>query len=291
MVLVSTARVDGRTLSLTTRRDNFIASLRCVKKRRLLAIALALTLASGCGGGLKTSDSKGGATAKSVDQPDVGTKANSKELSLFFTAVAESDIDKLTEAKKLAAPDSIAFAYASEQLDVANSVLDSGTPTTDPQTLKETDDGYEGCVPDGADCTKWADIESRDGKIANFTVNGKEINDRLSIGNGKTVDVGNIASVEFLSAYQSAQSDILLVNLKVKSKGLKVSQYPWNATYRAPDGRTAKAGEAILGPEDMEPNSLSYVTVMFEHARPGGDIKLQFYDANDNEFNPVVKTG
>lgn len=223
----------------------------------------------------ETKGDTGVATAKSDPPSNGGVKK-------YFEGLASYDPDQIEQSIKLAAVGSIAAAYAQYFLDTTNSALDAGQPY-DPSSLSKTDGGYKVCGDDGDSktCVTWTQLESTGGKIASLKVNGQDLSDRISVGDGTKQDAGKLATVEFLGAYQSVQANSMVINFKVVSSGQKVSIGSFEAKYRGPDGRQSVASTAD-GPTDLDANSSANITLNFEHAKPGGTVTLEIDDENFN---------
>jgi hypothetical protein len=257
-------------------------------------VTVAVIALAGCSSGPEVKDATGDtkATKPSADVP------SDKEVETFFEDLNSGDPERVEKAIGAAAPDSIAAGYASYHLHILNSWTDAGYPY-EPNTLDKTSEGFESCYPETNEeeqpdnpCVVWAGIESEDGKIASLTVNGEDISERLTVGDGKKIEAAPLATVEFLSAYQSVQSNALLVNLTIKSKAKTLSPDFYSAKYRSPDGRQSTASaEATTATDEISPDSLSYVTLGFDRAKPGGDVRLTLNDSNYNTTRTVkIKT-
>lgn len=241
-----------------------------MRTRHLSAIAVTIVLLlTGCGG----SDAKvaeGDTTAKKVE----GDKLSNSDIEKYFEAIASGDPTKTEDVLPLTAPGSIAFAYARYRADADNAAIDGGTPLP-ASTITKVDGGFESCddAADKSTCVVWSDFESVGGKLAKFTVNGVDIADRISIGDGSKTNVGSLGTIEFLGAYQSVQNGGVIVNTRVTSKKDAINIASYEATYRGTDKRQTTAAEAA-GPTELGADSTAYVSMYFEHAKPGGELKM-----------------
>lgn len=238
----------------------------------LPAIAL-IVMSGGCGGPEvkeATSDRSAATAKQDVDDEEVET---------YFEAHASGDVAELESAAELAAPGSIANAYALQQSHVHNALIDGGQPS-EAGILKKVDDGYRMCQTQIVDiegneeetCYTYADFESTDGKLASFTINGKELDERISLGNGEKVKAGRFGRVEFLSAYKAASND-LYVAVRFTTKDVAASFGGYEATYRSPKGRQATASGHV-GNTDVDADSTSYEAMIFSKAEPGGVVRI-----------------
>lgn len=134
-------------------------------------------------------------------------------------------------------------------------------------------------------------IRRRDGKVAKFTVDGEDLTDRI-MGTGDKVSLGRLGTIEFLTAYQSVSANGMVVNLLLKTKDLAVATSDfYSARYRAPDGRQATASENTTTPDELGSDSTATVSVFFDRAKPGGELRLSLSDVDYNVEREVkIKT-
>ena len=133
----------------------------------LLAVLLPLGLVVGC------SEDK----AEPATGPGLPSQA---DLKSYFQAITGSDLDALAAAQtEVAAEGSLAQGYAAyvAEYNVAANAADA---PVDPFDVEEVDGGFKACVGDSPDqCATWTDLEGKDGKLANFTVNGRKLDELL----------------------------------------------------------------------------------------------------------------
>ena len=233
-----------------------------------LALSFAAATLAGCGSSTKVAESKSADTVKKVEQ------VSDNDLDSYFDSYASGDPDKMAAAQSLASPGSLAEAYLIHQGALANSYLDGGSGSTEDKSTK-TAEGYRLCDPNSNEkdsCTAYTDFKSVDGKLSSFTVNGLDLTNRLAIGKGAAVKAGSLATVKFISSYQAA-SNYLFAVLEVKSADKKLILGTYQATYRAPGGRQSTATGAD-GPAELGANSTANISIVFEKAKPGGELTL-----------------
>jgi predicted small lipoprotein YifL len=127
-----------------------------------LTIALALTALAGCG-------ESGKSEADKTAGPGMNPTENASTASHYFRAVASNDPAQLTEAFALAAPESPALSY----LHLVQEGLDA---TGTPDTVTENNGRFKICLADAPQtCHSYAAIVLTDGKINDFTIDGKKI--------------------------------------------------------------------------------------------------------------------
>lgn len=125
----------------------------------VLAVVLVASAIAGCGNEAKP------AAAKNTGQDP---RQNAATATHFFQAVASNDPDKLTSALELTAPSSPARSY----LDLVQHGLDVPRP---PDTLTVDGGRYKICKADLPSCHTYAAVVLSDGKVDDFTVDGKRI--------------------------------------------------------------------------------------------------------------------
>jgi len=243
--------------------------------RLVLALfAIAPILVNGACGGPDVKEATSDRSAATAKQ-----EVDGEEVEAYFEAHASNDVAELESAAKLAAPGSLANAYALHQSNVENASIDAGQPS-ESGTTKKVDGGYRICETQIVDvegteeetCYTYADFESTDGKLASFTINGKELDDRISLGNGEKVKAGRFGRIEFLSSYKSAAND-LYVTVRFTTRSVAASFGGYEATYRSPEGRQATASGHI-GNAEVDADSTSYEAIIFSKAEPGGVVRI-----------------
>lgn len=238
--------------------------------RHLLIIFLATTFAlAGCGG-TDVKESKGDTKAATVKTE----KLSDGDVEKYFEALNSYDSDKIDQVAAATAPASIAFAYAKYISNTANANVDGGVPN-ESGTMTMVNDGYKLCDSgeEGDSCATFSDIESTGGKLAKFTVNGANLTDRISVGDGSPVKAGELGSVEFLGAYQTVTTAGMAINLKVSAGKAKINIDSSQATYRGPDKRQSTASQTA-GPSELGADSVAFVVVFFPNAKPGGSLTM-----------------
>ena len=151
----------------------------------LLAVLLPLGLVAGC------SEDK----AEPATGPGLPSQA---DLKSYFQAITGSDLDALAAAQtEVAAEGSLAQGYAAYVAEY-NIAANAADAPVDPFDVEEVDNGFKACVGDSPDqCATWTDLEGKDGKLANFTVNGRKLDELL-------VDLRGQAPIESPGLYSGA---------------------------------------------------------------------------------------
>lgn len=206
---------------------------------------------------------------------------SNQEIAAYLDAIAADDPDEMESVRSESVePGSLADAYLFHRIYSSNASSDAGFPS-EGQEVKDVSDGYELCATETVEgeepCTKFTDFTSSNGKLADFKVGGKDLRERLSVGDGSKKSAGPLGSIEYLAAYQSVQSGALFVHTRIKTKDQTIGGLYGVARYRAPDGRQSTATDTWT-PEEIEPDSLAYVTFIFERAKPGGRVTVPMAD-------------
>jgi hypothetical protein len=258
-----------------------------ITTRRLLRRALpTLVLATavllgGCG-------SDGGSDGSSDAASDPTPELSDAALEAYFEAVASYDPDLLADARESAEPDSNADHYAGYLQAFATAAADGGSPI-DPSEVEQVEGGFRACGGTGEppQCVTWADIETADGALVDFTVDGQSLDDILVAGDGSVTDGEDVATVEFLYSYKSPQSGTQFVAALVEAGDAAVQIGGDTADYQDPDGSDYPSAGA-WGPSSVAAGESATVVLPFENAPVGGTASLPL--SVDGGAAPVVVT-
>ncbi|MCW2794023.1 MAG: hypothetical protein JWO76_3121 [Nocardioides sp.] len=228
-------------------------------------------------------------TPEVSEEPDL---PSDNDVRAYIDAVASSNVATLERAMKLTKKGSLAEAYLIYQVTGENANIDGGYPTvSDLVGVTSKKGGYQACYAgDAADpvCYLYADIEGADGKIVDFTINGLQLEKRISVGNGTFVSgTAYGVSGKFATSYVTAADNNLLITFQLRTTADPVSII--SATYRSPDGRQSQAAN-IAGPYDLAPRSIANFSAMFPGAKPGGTMALSYYRENASDASLTFKT-
>src|SRR5947209_2385881 len=200
-------------------------SARAARRLRGGALLLAVLLVAGCGGS--------------------ATPPGERLPQAYFDGIATQTVTSLRQAVAAAEPGSPAAAYATYLLASSRAASDGGHPVEqDPQTAERTSKGYRFCQGQRSEktCFEYAGVTRAGGKVADFTVNGQPISDRLAVGSGAAVAFRGIdAHAGFVAAYETTASDNLLVAVRITS-GPGPALGAVDASYRAGTGAQVPGG-------------------------------------------------
>jgi hypothetical protein len=228
------------------------------------------------------------ATPKPVASKNTVDLATTKAIREYVNAVAaQSSPEDMLAARKYTLPGSVADGYLRFQSYGAESALDGGLGFTD-WVVSPSGGNYKVCEDqyDTASCNTFGNFKVWKGQVTNFTVDGKEIGPRLTMGAGKKVTDHGV-SVEFLGAYKSVSGN-LNVSARVKTEETGISLNSASATYRAPDGKQREASGSA-GPYEIAPNSSSTTMITFPGVDAGGTVTLNGYLDTDDFIEFEVK--
>ncbi len=243
-----------------------------LRRTGLLIAAALLVPLSACSDG-EVKEAKGDTAAKTVDNSE--TKLEDADVKKVVEALSSSDPEELKDALPLTTPGSVAEAYLKHQVNLTTAAIDGGTEYQ-AGTVKKVDGGYQDCddASDKSTRVVFGGFESTEGKLATLTVDSTPLADRIASGDGSTKKAGDLAEVEFLSAYKTVTSGDLHVVISVTSAGDPININQYQAKYRGTDKRqsTATAGE---GPTELAADSRANVAMVFKNADIGGEVTIQ----------------
>lgn len=270
----------------------------------LTAAALAALVAvSGCSGS-KTSpaeDDEGEAQQMSSEASTSSTTETSEsteeaagsedlptdeDLQVFVEAIASNDVAAAEDARSLAVEGSVADAYLTYQAHVAQALVDAGMANMASETVESTDEGFEICLEsEPEDCSTFADFAGSDGKVQNFTVDGKSLDDRLIVSDGSPVVGDQGAEVTPVVAYKAASNDTLTVGFDLASSESPIMHN--TVSYRGPDGRQSDSSNSV-GAFDLGADSMASQVESFPGAELGGELIIEI--GYESTMRPVEIT-
>jgi len=257
--------------------------------RTIFVVASAMVVLGACGGGGTPSKETKDGKANTVSQADKDKAEASDNIDKYFKLIGDATEDSFKEAASIAAPDSVAFAYATHLGFLAETDTASGTSTAEPETFPKSAKGFKICDLNGdgdkSDCSYYSDFETTAGKIATFSADGKPMKDRIVLGTGGPIKAGDLATVRFVSAYQSPFSNALFVTVEIKTKDVAVETGVGSADYRRPNGRQATAAD-YAGDYQIGAKSLMTNYMIFPGSEIGGQVS---FDVNDADYNTTSK--
>lgn len=239
----------------------------------LVVLAIAV-LVGGCGSDDSADDPS---STDSTTAPGLSDAA----LVAYFEAVASYDPTLLAEARGSAQPGSNADHYAGYLQAFATAAIEGGSPI-EASDVERVDGGFRACGGTGAptSCVTWADIESAEDAVVDFTVDGQSLDERLVAGDGSLIEADDLATVEFLYSYKSPQSGTQFVAVLVSAEAAALRIDGDRATYRVPGGRGYPSAGA-WGAASVDAGASATVVLPFEDAPTGGTASLLLFAEGD----------
>ena len=244
------------------------------------ALVLVATLA-GCGGPGDASPGAGSVTVL----PDPSATGSSRAvpsmttLRAYFNGVAAGTLSGYDEAKAAAVPGSTADRYVTYLRAAAEAVLGAGHTPTNGDTKAEVDSGaFRFCTDSGSGkvCYRYTGITGAEGKVADFSVNGRPVADRVVVGGGASVPatgVGGAASL--VAAFENTSGDDLFVAVRVRAGAHDLTGV--QATYASTGARPVQSSR-MSGPDDVRAASTGSYVFAFPDERLGGTLTLTLRD-------------
>jgi hypothetical protein len=220
----------------------------------LLAALLLMGLLAGCGGD----------APEPASGPGLPSQA---ELKAYFQAVTSADAKQIARAQSdIAADGSLAQGYADYIAQSDEAAKDAGQPM-EPVDIEEVDGGFKACA--SADqCVTWTDLVGKDGRLADFSVNDKELdNSLLDLTGQLPIRSPGLYSVQPEWAYRRPISGALNVVVRVTASDVPLTPRP--GIYIEQD--TILKGIEAPSPATIDAGTSSPIVLAFPEA---GDAKL-----------------
>lgn len=256
-----------------------------MKNLKIELAALAVIALSACtpAAAPNDTDAKEAATARPF-QADSQPKADSEPaesvaVKEYFDAFASQEVERMRAAAENVPEGSMAQDYLVHQANVVESNDANGYPS-DVQTAEYDKDVVNVVSADYT--TEYADIKFDGEKIASFTIDGKEMSERLVVGDGEEVESSDkLVSFEVLSAYKSISDDLFVV-VKYATDD-RPMDFGYQASYRDPSGRQINDSDSI-NPSTIVADSYQLGIVIFPGAEIGGTMQLNYGSNDDDPF-------
>ncbi|WP_028652386.1 hypothetical protein [Nocardioides halotolerans] len=191
------------------------------------------------------------------------------QLTTYFEAITGADVDELAKVQTdIAAEGSPAQDYAAYLEESARAADDAGTPG-EPVGVEAVDGGFKACAgPSEDSCATWSDLRGQDGRLADFTVNGTELDDLLvDLADQPAITSPGLYEVKPDWAYLQPRTGTLLVVCTITASDVPLSPKP--GIYIA--GDAIVDGAQGQGPATVDAGTSSPVVLAFPDAR---DVSL-----------------
>ncbi len=229
----------------------------------------------------------GSATTSTTVAPEA---TGGEAVRAYFEAFATSDPQKMRAGMlPVSAPGSAAALYAIHQAAFAEAQIAGGIPVAE-DSVKFSTDKVETCTKNPLTqeetCGGFTNfVVNEAGLLSDFDSSGKTISARLGASDAsETLAVG--ATVRFVSAYRTGQSDDLSVVLEVTSGLTETTVLISSASYVGADGKQVNAAYSA-GPYELKPGAKAYYATSFPGADLGGVVSV---DVQDAEYNSGTAT-
>ena len=252
-----------------------------VRALRLAAVLVVLMVPTGCGG--SAADSSGtstSATGRITVRPATGTSSGSTALPsdatlhTYFDGIARGTLSSLAKAKPAAASGSPAAGYATYLEAAAQAVADSGHEVTSPAASAEVTHGdYRFCSgsSSGKVCYRYSDVTGADGKVVDFSVNGKPVGERVAVGTSGPVPASGVEGrAEFVAAFEATATGNLFVAVRVEATGGDLAGV--KATYGV--AGSPSPSSRMAGPRTVDAGGAGSYVFAFPRAALGGTLTL-----------------
>lgn len=251
-----------------------------MKKISLTLAIFAIVALSACG---STPSSNTGSAESSPESSTAGDNSGSSPdedstLEEYFDAYASADPEAMRSAAKNAAGGSLAQKYITHQSNIVEANDASGYDRY-VQDAEYNDDSVSICGEDEG-CGEFADLTYENGKLLSFSIDGNDISDRISLGEGSIVKSKEVAGFEVLSSYQAVEGSLMAV-VRFHAYDRPIS-FSYTATYRKPSGQQIEEVNSEL-PSRVAADSNQVAIVIFPNSENGGNLHLKFATDGDEE--------
>lgn len=249
-----------------------------MKKFSLVLAAASIVALSACGTDPSPQSGTSGGADKTQAAGDSPKGSEATAVREYFDAYAASEPEDMRAAGEKAVTGSVAQKYMTHQANV----IEANDAAGYERYVQDAtyDDGTVSICYEGEDCAKYADLSFDGDQLSSFTVDGKDISDRITLGDGSTVESKNVAGFEVLSSYQAVEGSLLaVVRFYAYDRPISFSYTP---TYRKPSGQQIDSAESDL-PSRVAPESNQDAVVIFPNSENGGDLHLKFATDDDED--------
>jgi hypothetical protein len=244
----------------------------------LVAALSAVALLASCGGAPASPNDSGPVTVAPAS-PGATDLPSTATLHTYFDAIANATIASYDQALAVAAPGSPAAGFVTYLKAAAQAVVDSGQELEAADARAVVSDGGFGfCNGSGSSraCFRYTDITGADGKVVDFSVNGKPVADRVAVGRGTPVRLAAVDGTgTFVVAFESSKGDNLFVAVRLVAGNHDLGQV--SATYRPPKAAPVDSAR-MSGPATVTAGRDGSYVFAFPHARLGGTLTLSVHD-------------
>lgn len=251
-----------------------------MKKHSLAVVSVVVLALSACGSlpPAEAGDSSGKSQTQSPERDQSAESDSATVAKAYFDAYASSEPEGMRAAAANAAEGSTAQKYMTHQANI----VEANDATGYERYVQEAvyNDGSVSVCYEGDECGEFGELTFEGSKLSSFTVDGSDISDRISLGDGSVVKSKDVAGFEVLSSYQTAEGSLMaVVRFYAYERPLSFS---YTATYRKPNGQQIDSHESEL-PSRVGADSNQDAIVIFSNSENGGDLHLKFATDDDED--------
>lgn len=224
-------------------------------------------------------------TSRSAEAEDPELPTD-EELETYVMAMASSQPDDIREAETLVAPGSPAEAYLRHIEHSYEAERDGGLSASEPARVTEVEEGFQMCLPQQDECVGvFKDFIGDEGLIYSFSIDDRQMEDVVTLGDGSVVEGPGGSEIEFVTAYENAAGTHLIFNYILRSG--ETPLMPGYGSYRSPSGRQSQV-ELLNGTMELMPHSMSHYSAFIPRGELGGELHLDIRDANGYSLSTVT---
>jgi len=215
----------------------------------------------------------------------------------YFGNHALAQPDDRIKAANYAVPGSNAEAYAIQQAQAAQASLDGGGFDSSVSELLYESGVLYSCYGNHRDpdalredvCGDYSDFTFENDRLQNFNAGPSSLDGRIILGDGEIIPIGDIGTIEVLSAYETI-SGALLITAEIVSATETLNISGWDSVYLGESGRQVESS-GTLGPGELKDGRVGNVSYGFGGATFGCELELEFYDENYNDVFVSIPIG
>lgn len=190
------------------------------------------------------------------------------DLRQFVQAITETQPDEVKQALDLTAPGSAARAIATVFVARWTAAQQAGFDLPEASSITGEDGRFEACREDS--CQVFADFKAQGDLIADFSIDGNRMKNRVILGSNKTFPLGDLATARLIGSYKFSSDGSLGIFLEVSAKANVT--FGWDSdAYVGPNGAQVGINEVTV-PGTLRAGGRAIVAYYLPTAELGGDL-------------------
>jgi hypothetical protein len=237
------------------------------------------------------------ADASLVESPSESATAEAEsvgptdeDLRQFVELLSKGTPNDTIQALKMTSKGSVANAVLTiyKARDTASQTAGNGE--SKPDTIIGGDGTFQVCSKKPP-CQTWTGFKAEGNLIADFTIDGKRMGDRVILGSKKQYQFGDLATARLIGSYKFVSTGGVGIYLEVNAKAAVTLGWDSDA-YVGPDGAQVSSS-AVDSPGTLRPGASAIVGYYFPEAKLGGDVYLLAVEDGgaQRDENITIKTG